>query len=1648
MLTQQGLAEISHAMQSEQIAYLLMERARLLHEVDEHKNDGNHDAANSAGSQPEAELKSILERERKEFEEELNQQRDNARMMSEQLKHEHEEEITSFMDENSKLEEDLQRAEMMVSQLKAELSKYTEGDNMAASLNQSLKVSSEEERRQLSKERSELDKQREELEKDMEEIEKDRADFQAERDQFDQEMVVFELKKSNLDREKTMLEHLKRQIEDERHEIEQARAALQRENQVVTQRLVDREEMKTADLTLEKESSTEKEATEKEGLRRRGSLSRTPSDLTLRKIIEDKTKVESEVIQLKAQLRALQKENDSHDSVVAKLNEELEKSVTLQQQLQIKNRSLKKELQELEDQLDEAEAKLDSTATEKQNLSEKFETLNSEVKTLRTDAMKSYTLQDIVDILNNDKKQLSQSLESLKSKMEQAESEKNELANENKSLSKGEQDLTNQLRVCKQELERMAAEKGRLESEKHDLQLMIKKQEEVEKMLKADLEDADKAKEKYALQVENFSKENKDLLNKLDRAKEELEKAKLQLQELAKQELVIKHLKEQNQQLHGQVNISREELEKSRDRETMLISTQEALQRSHDGTEKRYICEIDDLKVKLELTLQELTKTKYKVEELNSEKISLAESVKRMEQLVQESEKIKEALKEETVRNDHLKSEASQLQVELTQKSLMADQSDLQRKQCMLDLEARTEVIQSLEETIKSLTSEAEHEREQRQIIEKCKDELEKTLAVQVSHAELTAAQEVADEQREHCQVLELKVVQLEQSVKDAETSRDSAVEELEAERKLRLNMELTVQDLQMQLANQVTTEKDAELIEELNEKVAALDESKEVVRLLTEKLENEKNLRTELAEKVADLGKAQDEDIIQALKAARSDLEQERRATAECNVRLQEIEQLLDDQKVDSESLHHSLGEKILSLEKQVQALQDDLFNAQDELQAFQEKYDKAVKEAEVTRVEIMEKNMQGDTLYTPVPLSHQSEDQGSSLLSVSVKLQEKLNELNTLKSKLYQLQEQLDCSSAEASSYRQESVSLKQSLEMATKQLELSEDRIRTMRHELAEAQGTLQFTQNQLKEKQLKLDSVIQDRDQIRRELETVHEKLLKSVAKRSSDAGIYGENERLKHIDKVSMLEKLSQQFELDNREMSKKLADAMRKCETLEDQLQKEKLRSAEKYQQRNRYTSQLEKDIETASSHIRNLREELQKHQAKTYRLEADNLGLTAKYQSTIARLEQEIKDVKHRSGQELASMKERMNASSAEVTELRGLKRELEQELSRLRLDVSRLKLDNGRLEAHLQAECKQKVGLESRNCAIDSEISKMLSQVRSLMEKNTELESANRSLEQELSLGKSTLRRMETNVVQKEAVLESSAKTILTRAELSERKARDLQKQLEEVTNKMLNVEKQLAQADLGSVQLQDTRDTLLAVRHQLEGEKLQRSILDQTVAELKHQVALLKQSESAVRTENKELQHTILDLESHLNVLQDKSDRNLNVHKHIPDVGQDSLLDQVNRLQIEVKHLQQELSNMSERRDADMHRYEERKLRTKAKLMKARTLYTAERSRYMEQMKNMEEDLRLTQASLNKETEWGKKMDQSHKLLLREKRDLITHYPYDAFQTFRVGGSFERPGTDFVYGTSKSGLLRRRELSPTEPIAGYHRRETTFE
>lgn len=110
MLVQQGLDEIANANSSEQIAFLLVERARLLDELESADRSTAH-SDGGAGAQPSdgrdsAELKEILNRERTEFEEELQQQRESSRLMTESMRQEHEEEISALMEENQRLEED------------------------------------------------------------------------------------------------------------------------------------------------------------------------------------------------------------------------------------------------------------------------------------------------------------------------------------------------------------------------------------------------------------------------------------------------------------------------------------------------------------------------------------------------------------------------------------------------------------------------------------------------------------------------------------------------------------------------------------------------------------------------------------------------------------------------------------------------------------------------------------------------------------------------------------------------------------------------------------------------------------------------------------------------------------------------------------------------------------------------------------------------------------------------------------------------------------------------------------------------------------------------------------------------------------------------------------------------------------------------------------------------------------------------------------------------------------------------------------------------------------------------------------------------------------------------------------------------------
>lgn len=139
MLIQQGLEEIANVSTSEQIAFLLVERARLLDELEAEQNRTmtpsvtpaltdttcpqtpglstpgiNTPGPSEDGRMSAVEFEQTLERERTQFEEELSQSRESIKQLKERLKREHEEEINALMEENNKLEDDYEEAKAKV----------------------------------------------------------------------------------------------------------------------------------------------------------------------------------------------------------------------------------------------------------------------------------------------------------------------------------------------------------------------------------------------------------------------------------------------------------------------------------------------------------------------------------------------------------------------------------------------------------------------------------------------------------------------------------------------------------------------------------------------------------------------------------------------------------------------------------------------------------------------------------------------------------------------------------------------------------------------------------------------------------------------------------------------------------------------------------------------------------------------------------------------------------------------------------------------------------------------------------------------------------------------------------------------------------------------------------------------------------------------------------------------------------------------------------------------------------------------------------------------------------------------------------------------------------------------------------------------
>lgn len=117
MLEQQGLHDIVNSTTTEQIAYLLVERARLLDELEAEQTEAGTVFQTPEGSFSAAQLWALLCQERKEFEKHDAERK----RMRQTIKDDSEEEISALMLENAKQQESLNASKQKIASLQAQV---------------------------------------------------------------------------------------------------------------------------------------------------------------------------------------------------------------------------------------------------------------------------------------------------------------------------------------------------------------------------------------------------------------------------------------------------------------------------------------------------------------------------------------------------------------------------------------------------------------------------------------------------------------------------------------------------------------------------------------------------------------------------------------------------------------------------------------------------------------------------------------------------------------------------------------------------------------------------------------------------------------------------------------------------------------------------------------------------------------------------------------------------------------------------------------------------------------------------------------------------------------------------------------------------------------------------------------------------------------------------------------------------------------------------------------------------------------------------------------------------------------------------------------------------------------------------------------
>ncbi|XP_030041429.1 coiled-coil domain-containing protein 30 isoform X3 [Microcaecilia unicolor] len=332
------------------------------------------------------------------------------------------------------------------------------------------------------------------------------------------------------------------------------------------------------------------------------------------------------------------------------------------------------------------------------------------------------------------------------------------------------------------------------------------------------------------------------------------------------------------------------------------------------------------------------------------------------------------------------------------------------------------------------------------------------------------------------------------------------------------------------------------------------------------------------------------------------------------------------------------------------------------------------------------------------------------------------------------------------------------------------------------------------------------------------------------------------------------------------------------------------------------------------------------------------------------------------------------------------------QEDVRQLRQDLHRVQNLCSSAEKELRYEREKTLDLKKHNILLQQEITKVKADLRQAQGKQSELSNICKNLETELDQSQQKVKELELDVLKQNqsAKLQSSWQEKLahevSRANDADRKVLDLQQQLKELRHQLCLSDTHV----LGKKHLEEEAKTLREheskLRQQLEAGQWERKLQDQNIEELQGHLKNFRNKETSLVQANAELQLRVQQQETRLRVLEEERAATTSENSN------QKLTVQLSVLQQEKERLYQELDHALKHLDDRVRKYNEKELRHKAKLRKAKEVYVHELHLRDGLIKQLQNEIALMRNHNEKEKAWIRKVTTENETLLQEKRCLL--------------------------------------------------------